>query len=76
MGPSETFRQGGQFGPAAVWLPSYAPIVEQAQDNALRRAAEGLDAVARLKGGAFAEALDDSHPAFPVEHAGNVVGDG
>jgi len=76
LGPGEAFRQGGQLGPAAVWLPDYAPIVEQAQDYAQRRAAEGLNAIARLEGGAFAEAFDDSYHAFPIEHAGDVMGNG
>lgn len=42
----------------------------------MQRAAEGLDPVARLEVGAFAQALDDLHHRLPVQHAGDVVGDG
>ena len=76
MDPRETLGQGGEFGPAAIGLPNHATIVEQTNDYALRRAAQGLDAVARLKRSAFAKALDDFHHALPVQHAGNVVGNG
>jgi hypothetical protein len=42
----------------------------------VRRASQGLYAVAGLEGSGFAEALDNANHALPVEHAGDEVGDG
>ena len=72
----QALRQRGEFGLAAVGLPNNAPVVVQAKDRAMRRAAQGLNAVARLEGGALAEAFDDTNHAFTVEHAGDIVGNG
>ena len=76
MGADQTFGQGEEFGLAAVGLPDHAAVIKQTEDSALRRTAEGLDAVARQVRSAFAKALDDFHHALPVQHAGDVVGDG
>jgi hypothetical protein len=72
----QTFRKGREFTQAAVGLPDNATVIEQSEDRAVRRAAQRLDSVAGLEGGGFAEAFDDANHALPVEHAGNVVGDG
>jgi hypothetical protein len=76
LSAGQAFRQGREFAEAAVGLPDNAAVVEQAEDFAVRRTAQGLDAVAGLEGGRFAKAFDDSNHALPIEHAGDVVGDG
>ena len=76
LSAGQAFGQGGEFGAAAVGLPDHAAILEQAEDRAVRRTAQGLDAVAGLERGGFAQAFDDTNHAVPIEHAGNVVGDG
>ena len=72
----QAFGQSRKFRETAVGLPDNPAIFEQAEDRAARRAAQGLDAVAGVERGGFAEAFDDANHAIPVEHAGNVVGDG
>ena len=56
-------------------MPDNAPVIEQAKDRAMRRAAQRFNAVARLEGGALAETFHDANHAIPVEHAGDIVGD-
>ena len=75
LSPSQALGQGCEFGQAAVGLPDDAAVVEQAEDFALCRATQRLDAVAGLEGSRFAEAFYNANHAVTVEHAGNIVGD-
>jgi hypothetical protein len=71
----QAFGQSSKFRSTAVRLPDNPAILEQAEDRAARRAAQGHDAVTRLKRRSFAEAFDDPNHALPVKHASNIVGD-
>ena len=76
LSAGHAFGQSRKLALTAVRLPDNPAVVEQTKDRAARRAAQGLDAVAGVERGGFAEAFDDANHAIPVEHAGNVVGDG
>jgi hypothetical protein len=72
----EGFWKAGEFGAGAVGTPDDAAVFEDAEDGAGCGASEGLDAVAGLEGGGFAEGLDGGNHRVAVEDAGDVVGDG
>ena len=71
----QAFRQGDQFGLTAVWLPRHTPVCELPDNHTASRTAQGFYPVARLEGGALPETLDNLDHRFPVQHAGDAVGD-
>jgi hypothetical protein len=61
---------------AAVRLPGHAPIRQQPDDHAARRAAQGFDAVAGLEAGCLAQFFQDLSHRISIQHAGHVMGHG